>query len=389
MWTMITSLLLAASAAGDVEFHWRGARHPVEPPAEGLSAEAAEALAGWGPWAQEQGLELHLDDDGRVLFVADGPGRGSLELIDRTTAFFDRHLPAPEREDEEQAGGAGAGAGGGGFEPIPEDPESGGIGTSLADALNGGAPKPATSWGATGGALDRDTIVILAIDTSQYAALIEHLVEREPSLAAWAPAARASAGFVLESPPVGAWVSDVIAQEEWDPDGELVHRLTDLLLMRRFGRQPYWVAQGIAWAAEMELRKGIWCYPFRDEFVYTVEHGAWPTDVRNRVKRDFKKESLGIADISGLKRGGWNGQAARMAYATMAWMLEHHHEELVAVLEDLRLTYEQKSRVDLGGGSWERNTAYEVDPAEVERILYEHLGDDVFDELTAGLKTLR
>jgi hypothetical protein len=59
------------------------------------------------------------------------------------------------------------------------------------------------------------------------------------------------------------------------------------------------------------------------------------------------------------------------------------------VLEDLRLTYEQKSRRDLGGGSWERNTAYEVEPAEVEQILYERLGDDVFEQLTAGLKTLR
>jgi len=73
----------------------------------------------------------------------------------------------------------------------------------------------------------------------------------------------------------------------------------------------------------------------------------------------------------------------------MAWMLETHPAALVAVLEDLRLAYEEGSRVDQGGGTWERDTAYEVPPGRVQQALFERVGDDVFDDLTAALRNLR
>jgi hypothetical protein len=273
---------------------------------------------------------------------------------------------------------------------IPEDPEADAPAAPPAPVTSA-VPAWHSSWGAGSAALDRDTIVLLELDPESYGAALGHLVDVQPSLGVWATSARSSVGFVLESPLTGAWLHGKGGEggEEYSPEAELVHRLTDLLLLRRFGRQPYWIAKGIAWQAEMKVRRGIYCYPFRDEFVYVVEHEGWPIEVRNFVKKEFKKGSLSIADFSALRRGHWNGEAARLAYGAMAWLLENRAAGLPAALEELRLTYDRESRIDKGGGLWERDVAYEVSDAAVEQAFEQHLGPEVLAELTAGLKSLR
>ena len=391
--------LAALDSGGEVRLAWRGGRHPLDDlPAE-LPEPALEVLDWVGPFADEHGLELHLDPAARVLYVADDPSERSLDLIERTLDWFDRVLPPPK----DRAGGAapgtvpGGGAGakvaraGGardGFEPIPDDP-GGGKGVSLEEALGGGPPKPTTRWGAGAGALDRDTAVLLRVDPEQYAAFVDLLVRQAPELATWGQGARTSAGFALELPLSGAYVMDVVYQEEFDPDAELVHRLVDLMLLRRFGRQPYWVVRGVCWSAEWSLRKAIWCYPYRDEFVYTVEHAGWPADVRRRVKKNFKDDPLSLEHVAALSRGKWSGEPARLAFATAHWLLDERREAMSALLEDLRLAYDRGSRLDTGAGTWERDVGYEVPVAEQETLMLEHLGEDVFQELTAGLRGFR
>ena len=45
--------------------------------------------------------------------------------------------------------------------------------------------------------------------------------------------------------------------------------------------------------------------------------------------------------------------------------------------------------MDKGGGLWERDTTYEVPTDVINQTILVHLGDDVYDELTAGLKSFR
>ena len=367
--------------ARELEFDWRGSDHPVSSPPEALSEPAREALAWWAPFAEEHGYGLFLDDDARVLFVAAKPKRKTLELIDRTTAFFDERLPAEAGLAADQLGDTASAESA--SAPVAEGPGQEPGRSELA------ATTWTTQWGAGTAPLDHDTIVMLAVDEEHYGAAIDNVAAREEWLGDWASAARSSLGFVLEYPLVGAFVLGNHENEEFDPDGELVHRLTDLLIMRRFGRQPYWMVQGAAWHAEVELRRGIYCYPYRREFVFTVEHGAWTSDVRNRVKREFKKEVVGIGDIAGLRRGTWNSEAALMAYGTMAWLMEERSEQLVPLMHDLREAWETGSRIDLGGHDWKRDTSYEVPDDVLAALMLEHLGDGVFAELTKGLKSLR
>ena len=60
--------------------------------------------------------------------------------------------------------------------------------------------------------------------------------------------------------------------EEWDIENELVHRLAHLLLLRRFGQQPFWLTMGFSWYVEKEMRGAIYCYPYRSGFVWASEH---------------------------------------------------------------------------------------------------------------------
>lgn len=396
--TAPTARMAPASSAGEIRFHWRGEEHALDPLPEELPEPAAEALGQWAVWADAHGCELHLDDEGRVLFVAEKPRSATLALIGRTTELFDAHLAAPERAPADGAGatrtaGPSPGPETRPAEPedaIPDDPETGASGVPLREAL-GGTPKWQSSWGAGSDVLDRATIVLLALDPEGYAAALEHLVDGAPALEGWASAAESGVGFVLESPLVGAWLHGKGGEggEEWSPEAELVHRLTELLSMRRFGRQPYWITKGICWHAEMKLRGSIYCYPFRDEFVYVVEHESWPLDVRNRMKKEFKEGSLTLGHFSALRRGAWNGEAARLAYAAMAWLIENRAEGLPAALEELRQTYERDCRIDKGGGLWERDVTYEIPDATVQQAFEKQLGAEVLAELTEGLKTIR
>jgi hypothetical protein len=405
MLTAATTLVLTwtapAGSASEVRFHWRAGEHALDALPADLPAPAAVALDQWAAWGAEHGYGLFLEDSGTVLYVAEQATTASLGLIGRTVEFFDARLPAPERAATEAAsatrtegpwqGPPGQGSTDQTEQPdvIPDDPESGAAGVPLVEAPSG-TPEWKSSWGAGSDALDRDTLVLLALARDDYSSALQNLVDKVPSLAAWATSAKTAAGFVLESPLVGAWLVDEAGQEEFDPNGELVHRLTDLLVLRRFGRQPYWIVQGTAWHAEMNLRGAIYCYPARDEFVYTVEHESWPLDVRNQIKKEFKKKgALAIDRFSALRRGRWNGEAARLAYGAMAWLLENRAAGLPAALEELRLTYERESRIDKGGGLWERDVTYEVSDATVQQAFEKHLGPDVLAELTEGLKTLR
>ena len=369
---------------------WKGKHHSVDALPEEMPEPAARAIGLWSGWAGEHGYRMALDPEGRVLFVSASSTSRPMKGVARTVAFFDEHLPAPPRETVDDTA-LSARTGGDSIpedsdDVIPEDPDDdGGVqhGGDLQRALYGWTEQ----WGAGAQALDRDTITLFAIQGEEdYAGLLDHLAELAPYLAGWVEQARGNLGFVLEQPLAGAWVFGGAGQEEWSPDGELVHRLSELLLARRFGRQPYWLVQGWAWHAEMELRGAVYCYPYRDEFVYEAEHAAWPSDLRALAGSQLG--SLDAATVGALRRGVWSGRNARLAYGTVAWIARERGQPFPGLLEDLRLAWDEGSRVQLSGRDWERDVDYEVEPETQGRLFRKHLGEDVYAELLAGLRDL-
>jgi hypothetical protein len=359
---------------------WKGGTHALDDDA--LPAAARAAAEAWAGFAREHGYAMDLDGDGRLLLVSDGGASATerrIELVQRTIALFDRELPPPPPRTaaaEPAAGGPGGPGGPGGKsggkraeradpdDVIPEDPEGPPPGWKPPEVLE---PVETTAWGAGTVPPDTQTIVLLVLrDEADYHAALDVLAGLREYLADWAARARADLGFVLEDPLSGGFVLNASGQEEWNPDNELVNRVAQLCLLRRFSQQPNWIVQGWAWHVEMELLGGVYCFPHRSEFVWAVEHTGWDKEVARRLK-DAPPDFDALARWP---RGTYDALLSRLAWALVDWSLAEHPGALSRVLEELRGYRDLNNRRKTSDTTWERARDFEV-PAATQRKTFQ------------------
>lgn len=321
---------LSSSLEAGVGVTWRGkkidlATPPAEFPAD--AKQAAEALAGW---ADEHGYKLDLDRSGRALVLSTTNGSKWVKQAEGVLALVD--------------GLEGA---------KPPEPVA--------------AQEPAAKWGTSERKLDTGTFVLVVVKKPEdHGTLLARLAEITPYLASWAKSSTPAPGFALGEPLAGAVVLGLPENKEWNADNEFVHRAAELALQRKYGRQPYWLLQGFAWHAEMELRRGVYCFPYRAGFVRAVEHTGW----RARVAALWRgKGEAPLAEVATLKRGSFDDAGALNAWGAATFLAEKHGAGLAQALVELNGLWETGSRKDLGGGSWERLPDYEVPLADQERVL--------------------
>ncbi|MEM7310136.1 MAG: hypothetical protein AAF682_25900 [Planctomycetota bacterium] len=338
----------AALGKGDTELEWKGKTTALDELPEALEGDARTALAEWGPWAEERGYSLALSDDQRVLFLHELKGRTlkkRLATIEDTLAFADRLLPLPPRDEAR--------------------------------------PRPASagswSWSNDGPPLESGTIVLFQTraqaDTS---AVLDSAVREHPYLASFAAGARGLPGFLLQRPLCAAWTNGGPGQEEWSAENELIHRLSQLLMLRRFGPQPGWISMGFGWFAESELADSIYCFPYREGFVFATEHDGWDTE----LKRTFKKrDEVPFDELAGWVRGTYDPEAAQLAWGLVRFLAEHRPEALSPSLEQLRQLRDEKGIVRHGDGTWERVPNFQVSAEDQRAVFESQAGDDVFPEL--------
>jgi len=214
-------------------------------------------------------------------------------------------------------------------------------------------------------------VLLIVRDQDDFEVLLRHLATQYPYLASWEKEAKANQGFVLGEPCVAAYLELPEGVEEWNPDNELVHRVARLLVLNRFGELPNWFLLGYAWNLEIALRKGVYCFPWRDEFVWAVEHGGWPAAVKAR----YAKARLQPADFMAFKRGQFVDAMAKAGWAMTAYLVAKEPAALPALLEELRVLHEQRARVQEGPNRWRRDTEYELSVAEQARLFTRHLGE--------------
>lgn len=378
----------AAQRKGPIEIEWRGEVHHADALPDGLEPGARAAIESWAPWMEAQRYRGGLSADGRVLLLV--PARSKiakrLDLIERTSAHFDQALPLPKRRlaaDKTPEPGNPA--------PEPAGPD-GGTPADAAQTQDPAPQKPADgswsySWSDDGPPRETETAVVLELgDRSDQALVIRHLAKEHPYLSAF-PAETVS-GFSLERPLVASWLANEPENEEWSPDAELVHRTATLLFLRRFGQQPFWVQTGAAWNTEIALLDGVWCFPYRAEFIFAVEHSGWPTALGNmyakRAKQPFR-----LDEVADWKRGTWDKDAALQSWGLAAWFATEHPGVLSEILEDLYEHRDKANRVDLGNGSWKRIPGWEVSVADQAAILERHLGPQVFEDVTEAFRNAR
>ncbi|MBI5363681.1 MAG: hypothetical protein HZA53_10920 [Planctomycetes bacterium] len=367
----------------DATATWKGKRVQLDKLPADVPAAAKLALETWLAWADEHGYRCDFDAQGRILLVS--PDRGSgpdakLKSIAKTETWFDQLLPAPPKPAEPaEARPAPKDA------PIPEDPETPPPGAPKTDERPTSTTW-STTWGAGHGATDSITAVLFVLrDEADQSALIDALAARHAYLSGWSAVAKQQVGFVLEEPLCGAFVEKVRGQEEWDPEHELVHRAAQALCLRRFGQLPYWLQTAVGWEAEVALDGTLYCFPYRDEFVFAAEHGGWPNDLKSEFK-DRDDRPLNIGEVALWTRGKFDGKCARKA-----WGLLHHAAgatkgKLSPLFAELARFRSEHDRRETGPNAWERIPGYEIPPHEQERMLKAHLGDDLFEAATRAFK---
>ena len=372
-------LTLALHGEDPAPITWREKRLQLDAlPAE-LPESARAALTAWHPWCDAHAYRLDLDRTGRILLVTrssnDRVGQ-QLEFVDAVHERFERELPpppvrldaapelakAPPKEPEK------------GPDPLPEDPEGGAhpwkLKPTAPSERSSGAPA-VTTWGAQGIPPDSQTVVLLIVrDQDDFVVLLRHLAAQFPYLASWAQEAKANQGFVLGEPCVAAYLEIPEGVDEWNPDNELVHRIARLLVLSRFGELPNWFLLGYAWCQEIAVLKGVYCFPWRDEFVWATEHGGWPAAVKAR----YAKERPKPADFMAFKRGKYVDELAKASYGMTAYLVTKERLKLPALLEELRVFGLQHGRIQEGPNSWRKDTEYEIPLAEQEMLFEKHLG---------------
>jgi hypothetical protein len=386
----IALALLAPSllAGGDVVVRWRGEDYrSIELPVE-MSEAARSAIDVWSEWGEKRSYRMDLSRDGRVLLVS--PLRNSqnerqMGLVERVIELFDDKLPAPaeravigaplpgepgapavEEEPSED-------------EPLPDDPEEepnpwGDLSDELTGDGSRGAWTKSWAWGAGTVPPDTETIVFFVVRKQmEYRSILSRLAEMAPYLEEWVIDAAVTGGFTLQEPLTGAYVELTDGREEWSPAGELVNRIAGLLLLRRFGQQPYWFTMGWSWTAELEIRGGIYCFPYRDEFVFATEHSGWKGVLGSQFQ-SRKRPTLVLDEFASWRRGTYLDACARLSWGTVNYLLHRHPDELPDILEALRVLRDKENRVRVSETDWERDRFYTIPLETLDRILREHLG---------------
>jgi len=352
MWSPAVLLLALIPASvlleDEVELTWKKRSYALAEFPEELTDVHRATIGAWGEWALAHEYHLTLDPTRRVLLVHERPTkylRRELRFVAEVLAFADRLFPEPEDAAATRL--------------LPGEWTSGATHSAVPDEL---------------------PVLLIAKNVADYAAVLDTVAARNDYLADWTAVAKSQAGFVLSQPLLGAWLADGEGLEEWSPDGELINRLTRMLLLQRFGRLPEWLSQGLAWQAEMELHKGIYCFPNRAEFVYASEHSGWGSLLANRFE-NRAQEPVTIEELCALTRTRFDSDAAIVGWGGASFLALHHAEAFPLLLADLVEERERKGRIQHGVTSWESDKRDAPPEVQLE-FLHERIGEDVLVEMT-------
>ena len=340
------ALALCLLLAGDgksgekVPVHWQSKTGTSAALPEGFPESARTALAAWEPFLKRAGYRVDADATGRLLLCSSEDGshaESSIKLLAKVSGWFD-----------------------GRFKPL--------AGPTTPASEPAAAPACAT--------------LFVLRHQADYALLLEELKKERPELAGWTTEASKETGFALAEPLCAAYLESAPDLEEWSAAHELVNRSAQLFLMQRFGVQPYWLQLGTAWAAEWAYDNNLYCFPYRREFVFAAEHGAWPGE----LKRDFGKRAkkpLEMGEFALLRRGSWDPVRARLAFGCASFLALQPADKLALALSDLQAYREENNRVDQDDGTWVSDLNYEI-PAEKQLELLEaRLGPKLLERVTA------
>jgi len=346
MLPLLATLVLVAGAlpgsAGDrVNVRWQGKTGTSAALPAGFPEPAHAVLTAWEPFLKKAGYRADADATGRCLLLTSEKGSHAdeeLRQVGKISSWLDAHFPAL---------------------PAPAAASS---------------EKPAPVCAA----------LFVLRNPEEYALLLAQLAQVAPALAGWTTDAKKDTGFVLIEPLCAAFLESAPGLKEWSPAHELIDRCAQLLLVQRFGEQPYWIQQGVAWAAEWGYDSTIFSYPYRHEFVAVTEHSAWPGDLKLALAAREQKP-LELAEFALMRRGHWDPDRARLAFGCASFMALQPGPKVAQALADLQAYRDEQNRKDQGDGTWTRDPLYEIPAGKQLELLEAQLGPKLMERVSAFL----
>lgn len=346
---------LDPSALAKPRVRFQGKSYKLDKLPDEVGEPAREAIYAWWPWIEEHDFHPLLTADQSALLVL--PKKSLLskreKLAEKLTERLNELAPQPGQSPEEARPR---------WMPAQELP------LEAIEALPG---------------RDALTAVLVELQGPKLAdELGAYLEQLHPDLEGWGSSSLVG-GVVSDMPPISVTV-DGDGQEEYEAENEVVHRMTRTLLARRFGLLPYSIQSGLAWALEYELCGNHYCFPFRDDFVFEVEHGSWAADVRSRFHRR-KKEPVTAKELFGFQRRTFDLEEAQLAFALGHYLIEVRAEELPELLEVLRTEWE-RTVIEVKGSNWTYRPELEINVDRLAELSIEVLGADLLEDATTHFR---
>lgn len=340
----------ASPAAAKPKVRFQGKNHAFDKLPDEVGKAARASLDLWLPWIESHDFYAVLSADQSTLLVLPKKSLVSKreKLLENVLERFNELAPQLESlTDEARPNWPG--------QDLP---------AAALESLPGG---------------DQETAVLVELMGPKLSdELGEYLAQIHTDLRGWASTSLLG-GVVSDVPPLSVTV-DGDGQEEYEAENEVVHRLVRTLLARRFGLLPYAVQSGLAWALEEELCGDHYCFPFRDDFIFETEHGAWSADLKARY-RSRRKEPLTAEELFEFERGTFDLEPAQAAFGFARYLIEERPEDLPQLLDALRREW-ASTVIRVNGSNWEYQPDQEIAPLRVAEVCAEILGQDFAQDTT-------
>lgn len=314
----------------------------------------AKQLGRYESWVQKHEYHVALSDDGRVILMTHSAkaSKSRMKLVEASLLAFDKLMAPPNREGSDES------------------------------FLTAG-------WGVGQHRPDSQPVVLIEVQKpSQYHSLCSDLGSMSERLESWAMTATHSPSFAQETVAAAAWQSAPAGYEigeVWRSENELVNSLARLLLHRSYGPQPTWLRLAASWQIEMEVLDGLYCFPYRKDFIAIDSHDGWEK-VLNREFKKRKKEPLAHAEFASWKRNTWDDTHARLAWGFVEFLAKHKPEVLPAIAEEFRQIYKKGSIITSDNVNWRSNPSYQIPVDEQFSVLISEGGEDLYGEASNFLR---
>jgi hypothetical protein len=329
-----------------------------------LKSEVVDAISAWGPWAEEHGYILLLDETKRVILAVEKRDRTAmkqLKVTDDALAMLKELKLIQDKAPEAQ--------------------------TPQPDTLSLDDPAQEGSWGSANGS-DPNRIPVIALVHNQQAldSVLEHWMRLRPELNWHSDVQRTLSSFISPDPLFAVLVTRDTKRNEWDLSHETSALLTRLILRRDYGKLPAWIEAGLTWQVETRLFNSIWhFFGSGSRFIASSSHSGWEKELRQRARKHQLDGAI-FDSASSFDPEEWSMHEAQLAWGLMGFLSDELGERLPDCLGSLRDLREEGSRVTQGDGSWSYDTSYLPPSSQQFGVIGDLLGDDFEELVLKGMK---